>query len=50
MICNFVTECCDKNAICDSMIQNHKKYEFFFMMMWCVTPHHINLGLHIPMS
>jgi hypothetical protein len=54
MASKFVITSSDKNAICDSMIQRKiKKIKimiFFGMMTWCVTSHHINLGLYIYVS
>jgi hypothetical protein len=47
MACKFVMACHDKNVIHDSMIWGGKKS---YMMMWHVTPRHINLGLCISMS
>jgi hypothetical protein len=49
MAYNFVTTCCDKNAIRDSMIRKRKRI-IFCMMMWHVISHHTNLGPHISMS
>ncbi len=46
MAYKFVTTFHDKNVIHNSTIWGKK----FYMMMWHVIPHHINLGSSISMS
>jgi hypothetical protein len=52
MACKFVMAHYGKNVIFVTPQfekQKQKKEEKYYMMTWCIIPHHINLGPHISM-